>query len=440
MDCCKLECKISENMCRSIVEGETSFVEIPRLETIAKKGCPRAQYLMGFYLDETVGNKKSKAIALKWYEKSATQGNIDAQYALADGLNMEGLAKKRKGESLRWYAMAALQGDENAEHELFCLMEEGYEFDFDTVKGGEDLKAVAEERILEIRRLNRDLEAVENSGSAEIDFDSSGYIFHHGVKNIKNPEIAIKNLRENLLMNGDKGNTLYYIGQIEEEFLNQKENSLQWYGKAMDYGIPHAAIRMGLLSESGNFQCCDSESYFCKAVEISGSGFDLFHVVDDEIVYKLGVSLLKGKRCSANPEAAYAVLSRTQDIRAKLAITQMKEHGIYLTKDTTQAVVDYKTLSDKMTCDPSPDLRLGRIFERGRGVKTNFSKAKSWYKKAIKKGSEEAKFRLALLYIRGKGLIKKDNTIAARLLKEAARNGHKKSIKLLERHGQFTNV
>lgn len=65
---------------------------------------------------------------------------------------------------------------------------------------------------------------------------------------------------------------------------------------------------------------------------------------------------------------------------------------------------------------------VGRMYERGRGIDQDMSKAAEWYKKASDKGQQEARARLGILYLEGLGVERNVNK-AAELLLSAAKAG-----------------
>jgi len=65
---------------------------------------------------------------------------------------------------------------------------------------------------------------------------------------------------------------------------------------------------------------------------------------------------------------------------------------------------------------------IGRMYERGRGVKEDISKAINWFKKASKKGSDSAHARLGVLYFTGVGFTKSYSKARSHLSTAAKKN------------------
>jgi hypothetical protein len=62
---------------------------------------------------------------------------------------------------------------------------------------------------------------------------------------------------------------------------------------------------------------------------------------------------------------------------------------------------------------------VGRMYELGRGVDTDYATAAQWYQRAVEAGNADARGRLGRLYLYGKG-VPRDPARAFRLLQEAA--------------------
>ncbi len=74
------------------------------LRARAEQGDAKAQYSLGDMYRDGKGVTKDSAEAVKWYRKSADQGNVEAQVRL-------GFLSKDSAEQVKWLRMAADQGD-----------------------------------------------------------------------------------------------------------------------------------------------------------------------------------------------------------------------------------------------------------------------------------------------------------------------------------------
>lgn len=94
-------------------------------EPVADAGHAQAQYLLGFMLQNGLGQPWSNARAATWYRRAANQGHPEAQLALGD-LYLRGMGVEldpRVGAA--WYASAAVAGDKTGQFEYAKLLLHG---------------------------------------------------------------------------------------------------------------------------------------------------------------------------------------------------------------------------------------------------------------------------------------------------------------------------
>lgn len=72
------------------------------------------------------------------------------------------------------------------------------------------------------------------------------------------------------------------------------------------------------------------------------------------------------------------------------------------------------------------------MYERGFGVKRNYSKALEWFMKSSDKGNSDAQYGLGYMYENAMG-VEKDYTKAAEWYKKAADQGDKDAKEALKR-------
>ena len=81
---------------------------------------------------------------------------------------------------------------------------------------------------------------------------------------------------------------------------------------------------------------------------------------------------------------------------------------------------------------------LGSLYEKGRVVERDYSKAAEWYLKAAEQGHVDAQYNLGYLYKDGRG-VKQDYSKAAEWYLKAAEQGHagaQRNLSLLYQYGQ----
>jgi len=92
----------------------------------AKAGDPVSQYKLGQHYDYGWGVKKDLMEAARWYEKAATQNNLEAQHSL--GLLYSGaggyvFANPKK--AVKWFRAAALKGHSSSQYFIGNAYKEG---------------------------------------------------------------------------------------------------------------------------------------------------------------------------------------------------------------------------------------------------------------------------------------------------------------------------
>lgn len=103
-----------------------SFADLfPKLEKLAQRGDPCAQYEMGWMFESGNGVLKNKAKSYEWYEKSAQQGYVFSQFHLGwmyhNGFGIE----KNELKAFEWYEKAAMRGYAPAQDDIAHMYESG---------------------------------------------------------------------------------------------------------------------------------------------------------------------------------------------------------------------------------------------------------------------------------------------------------------------------
>ncbi|MFN8614521.1 MAG: tetratricopeptide repeat protein [Vampirovibrionales bacterium] len=107
---------------------------------------------------------------------------------------------------------------------------------------------------------------------------------------------------------------------------------------------------------------------------------------------------------------------------AQLQLAMAYEQGRYgFSRDLTQAVNWYRKAA--LQGSTLAQYALGFLYERGRGVPSDFPMAAHWYQRAGEQGLTAAQYRLGLMYLDGKG-VGKDAPKARYWLAKAGEKGH----------------
>lgn len=112
--------KRSEDENSKLAKDEMSKPYFVESVKCAEKGNAKEQYTVGaryFYLGSEFDSKYYEE-AVKWYTKSAKQGNGDAQYELGCFLDEGRGVTQDKKEAVKWWTKAAEQGNPEAKKVL----------------------------------------------------------------------------------------------------------------------------------------------------------------------------------------------------------------------------------------------------------------------------------------------------------------------------------
>ena len=85
-----------------------------------------------------------------------------------------------------------------------------------------------------------------------------------------------------------------------------------------------------------------------------------------------------------------------------------------------------KTLQSARQGNAAAQFNLGLMYDSGRGVRQDYTKAVQWYRKAAEQGNVEAQHNLGAVYVNGQG-VRQDHKIAKEWYKKACDNGLQQS-------------
>jgi TPR repeat protein len=123
-------------------------------------------------------------------------------------------------------------------------------------------------------------------------------------------------------------------------------------------------------------------------------------------------------------EQAFACYSRAAELGHAGALHNlglMYESGRGIAKDETKAADYYRRAADEG--NPDAQYSLGVIYEFGRGVPKDEAIAAEWYRRSAEQGDAEAQYYLGCRYAEGRG-VRKDDARALRWLLESASQGN----------------
>ncbi len=109
---------------------------------------------------------------------------------------------------------------------------------------------------------------------------------------------------------------------------------------------------------------------------------------------------------------------------AELSIGSMSERGLGVPQDYKEAATWYRRASDHGNADAQYDLAL--MYAAGHGVPQDYKQAAAWYRKAADQGNVSAQLNLGALYFDGQGVPKapKDALKYFRMAAQAGADAH----------------
>ncbi|MBR4824785.1 MAG: sel1 repeat family protein [Spirochaetaceae bacterium] len=316
------------------------------IEEKANQGDADAQYQLASIYNNGNGLEQNEAKANEWYlkafdcyEKAARQGDANAQYSLGCMYSLGYGVEKNDIEAFKWYEKSATQGNANAQHELGEIYLSGY-------------RGVT-------RNYEKALSWYEKAAKqGNPDFQSQlGRIYHCVVTE---PDFAkafewYKKAAEqgDSCAQSDLGDMYYYGEYVEQNYAE----AAKWYKKSYDLD---AKFRLGnIYHMEQNY--VKSLEWYGKTIKL-GDDLGLFHSVNDNAKFMVGIMYYSGEGIEQNYEKAFRLLK------------DAAEQGVY---------------------DAYPI--IGDMYYYGEYVEKNFEEATKWYGKAAKLGNEYAVDALKML-------------------------------------------
>ena len=100
----------------------------------------------------------------------------------------------------------------------------------------------------------------------------------------------------------------------------------------------------------------------------------------------------------------------------------------YQKNDFRKALREFKGCSDDARCM----YMLGLMYEKGEGVKLDYTESAEWYRKGVEKDDQLCQYRLGRLYERGLG-VEENLTEAIRMYKKSAQKNNSNAKQALKR-------
>lgn len=458
-------------------ERTNSFNEIPaeystltylsidrELMLQACNGDGRAQAQIGDYFRKgEKGVQRDSTEALKWYQKSASQGNPFGQYGLGVCYQKGIAVKKDESQSKNFYQMAFAGfkklAEKSEDAEAMYRVGDMY----DDGEGTSQDYAQAMQWYQKAAQLN-------NSDA----ITSIGYMFNkaHGVK--QDYVEAVKWYRKaaemgNAIAQFNLGVSYKYGEGVKKDYTE----AMRWYRLSAEQGNSNAENAIGVMYDHGygvKQDYAEALKWFRKAADkeneaaqrnigymySNGRGVE----VDEAEAIKwyrkaaeqgyapaqlnLGVILYNNADYEENPDSSYIEamkwFRKAADQGNEIAIYNiglLYEYGNGVPRDSIEALKCYRKSADLGYVDAMK--RIGCLYYYGNGVKKDQSEAYRWYRKAVEKSNEEAdkkmsskQIELETMCVLGEDIAEdyRDDSReeAAKWYEKAAAKGHARAI------------
>lgn len=342
----------------------------------ANLDCAEAQYQCAAYYMQTKDSQK----ALSWYEKAAAHNHPEAIFALAKLYEAGKSVAQNLERAAKLYQKAADLGCKQA-IKLLAIR---------------SLKAVTEPNFLNESSNSLNAEDRHCSLDGSCSLSNSISILADSVNSLSDPRYAFEVLH-NLAQEGDLEVQImlaHYFENLkpvhqDSKSLKQSDRAVDYYALAAEQG--HVLSQFKLAQHYLELQAYPESFLWFKKVA------DLFTLGANEL--PLGYSTLQTDAYSLHTEANAANITDAQEL--------WKEH-------LTQAC-----------------LQVAQFYENGQGVKQHLKTAVQWYERASDLGCQDARFKLACIYLKGGEGVKTDERQSVTLLSKLAKRKHAPAMYLL---------
>ncbi|KAJ3094629.1 hypothetical protein HDU97_007858 [Phlyctochytrium planicorne] len=302
----------------------------------AKQGNSNAQHNLGLCYDEGHGVEKDFTVAFTWYNKSAEQGNAQAQYNLGlcyfDGNGVEQNSK----EGVKWFTKSAEQGNAGAQYN-----------------------------------------SIPNS---------LGVCFGKGDGVQENFEEAVKWFAKS----AEQGESMaqYSLGFCYEEGEGIEKDfreAVKWYTKAAEHGNVDAQFRLGqsyYMGRGVEKDISQAIKWFRKSAEQGNA----------DAKYHIGVCYKRGEGVPADSKEAviwFRESAERDNAQAQYSLGICYYSGEGVEKNYKGAVKWFTISAEQGHVDAQ--YHLGICYKNGRGVAIDLKEAARWFNKSAEQGNADAK-------------------------------------------------
>jgi TPR repeat protein len=438
---------------------------ITLLQTPAEKDHPGALNLLGVMYREGAGVKEDAEVALNYFRRSASFGNIDAELNIAEMhlLGKVGMDQEKADRvAFQIVDTAAKQGHPQAQYALAWML---------VNERGVETASENDGRALQLLR------ASARAGHIKANrLIGAMYLEDRIHPSAADPTTAAIKWYEIAATQGDvksqlKLGTLYFEGAGGKSSHKHDLRAFEWFQKASTQGDALATwwvarmhyLGRGISSQKPDFD--EALRLFELAVELGSSDaqnhigfmYTKGHGVvqsDEEALkryrlaaeagnkaglFNMGIVFEKGDGVPKNPAMAYSYFFRSAEkgwLDAMFRVAWYYEHGMAVENNIAKAISYYRQAAMQGHADAQ--YRLGRLYRGYGGDSYNLWIAFKWFRMASLNGHAKAKIQLAWYYRYGYWRVSQDLDKAISLYEEALDQGEwEASDGLAELYAEF---
>ena len=419
------------------------------LEEMAKSGDKEAIKQLGNMYLEGLGVDKDIAKAEEWYLRAADLCDMDALHKLGKMYRFGEEVPKDIQKAVRCYRKLADLGDGEAMNTLAeCYQEEANLGDADAMLNLGILYAqghgIPRDNVKAINLLQKASEALLKMGKSAQAADVMVRLGRICERIEDMPEAA--NWYEKAAANGSFV-AMNLLGDMHKKGLGVQQDdkcAAEFYEKAVHEGNADSMCSLGKMYQDGcgvhqNYD--EAEKLYLTAAKLGNSKAmrylgDLYcsdSVKKPDI--EKSIPYYRKAFDAGEPEVAaplakcYEELAKSGDSFAMLLLGKIYDGGRGLAPDYTKAVEWYKKSADAGNMEAV--YCLGTMSRKGRGVPKDCLQAVEYYQKSAETGNVDAMNHLADIYTSGEGEVEADVSAAKKWLEKAEKLGSRRAANRL---------
>ncbi|MDO6695025.1 hypothetical protein Q4574_17135 [Aliiglaciecola sp. 3_MG-2023] len=317
-----------------------------------------------------IDHHKNIAQGVQRFKQAARLGDKDALFELGIIYREGELVEKNLQQSIAYYVQAVNRGSFRAAANLGYLYEHGEGVDVDLERAVNFYQFSA--RGGNSTGQNNYATSLRYGKGVEKDLDEAINWYQKAAS--QRNGFAAENLAD-----------IYYLGEHGE---SDYQLACDYYEKAVEFGLSSALYDLGYcyFYGEGREQNIDKGLQYLEQSAANNN---------QSALVELGYIYASGEEVEVNPqksESYYIIAYGMQNSAAAFGLAQLHEQENGLKKDLVLSTVFYEQSAKWGSVEGM--LATAKAYINGVGTKSDPQKAKRWLKKAVEKGSEEAKLLL----------------------------------------------